>query len=207
MISLSDFPTELLMEIIKYFPAWYDSGVDARIHGVRSLSFGHYALRALSQTCKTLRRIFIPILWAHVNACRRGVERRMRNIRKMPHVMPYIQSLSVRLQECTMENWQPIAQFLLVLQLLPNLRSLTILSLPSDMIPVLMKSCENMVFPSVVWLALPGNMASILHFFPNVRTLTGINSPSNLLVAAKDSCESIHTFNDLWFRGGARKSV
>ncbi|KAJ7139118.1 hypothetical protein C8R44DRAFT_938713 [Mycena epipterygia] len=201
MIFLLDFPTELLMEIVKYFPAWY-SAADARIQGVHSVSFGHYVLRAFSQTCRRLRRILLPLLWARVNACWRGpwIENRMINIRKIPHLMPYIRSLSITLRN-TMENYQLIEQFLRALQLLPDLRSLTILDLPKTMACILTTSCKDMVFPSVASLALPEKLAPILRCFPNVRTLTAVESSHDslykLLMAAKDCCEHIHTLNDL----------
>jgi hypothetical protein len=104
MHSLPDLPTELLMEIIKYYPELY-LDIDAAIRGVSSEQFdGNDVLRALSQTSHVLRGIFLPLLWARVHACftarnrpkrkirtrAKMLERRMIGIRKTPYVVPHI---------------------------------------------------------------------------------------------------------------------
>lgn len=67
---------------------------------------GDDALRALSQTCRTFRDIFLPVLWARVHVTfnlrtrsngrtrAKMLERRMKGILKRPSVVPYIQSVS-----------------------------------------------------------------------------------------------------------------
>lgn len=71
--SPDPIPTELLMEIIKYYPLYYPElylDIDAAIHGVPSEQFdGNDVLHALSQTSRVLRGIFLPLLWARVHAC------------------------------------------------------------------------------------------------------------------------------------------
>ncbi|KAJ7911092.1 hypothetical protein B0H13DRAFT_586761 [Mycena leptocephala] len=212
MPSLLDLPTELLMEIVKSYPPLYAYDADALAHGVKIKQFyGHNALRALSQTCCTLRTIFLPALWVRVHAgplwvlSREGshkiLERRMRGIQRTPYVVPYIRSLSVSLKECNMDNWQPIAQFIRVLRLLPNLRTLTILGLRHDMVSILAASCEGSLFPSVVTLALPDDLSSILHCFPNVQALTHVQHGSSYyggleLIGAASHCNQLHTFNN-----------
>ncbi|KAJ7697012.1 hypothetical protein B0H17DRAFT_1130659 [Mycena rosella] len=168
MLSLPDLPTELLIEIVKYYPKLL-VGIEASLQGVPSHQFsGNTTLRALSQTCRTLRSIFLPVLWERVHA-------------------GFYPSLTVTMEECHMENWQPMAQFLRVLQLLPNLRSLTILN-AQMMAPVLVNAFRDEVFPSVLSVC-----------FPNVRTLTGQDSYiyMGLLEVAKDCRENIHTVNNL----------
>ncbi|KAJ6577759.1 hypothetical protein B0H19DRAFT_1062339 [Mycena capillaripes] len=96
---------------------------------------------------------------------------------------------------CTMENWQPIAQLLRALQILPNLQTLSIRGFPSNMIGILRTSCEGMVFPSIVILALPAELSSILDCFPNVHTLTPLSNASWLLQMTVQRCDHIHTVN------------
>lgn len=109
-------------------------------------------------------------------------------------------SLSITLEECTADNWQPIALFVRVLQLLPNLRNLTILPPPADMIPVLRESIHDKVFPSIMSLVLHDQLACILCCFPNIQTLAYQDSYhlSELLNAAKDCCKHIATINNFW---------
>ncbi|KAJ7493684.1 hypothetical protein FB451DRAFT_1551087 [Mycena latifolia] len=215
MPSLPDLPTELLVQIIKHYPELY-LDIDASIHGVPSDRFsGNDTLRELSQTCRILRGIFLPILWERVHACftkrnspkrktpqrPKMLERRMIGIQKTAYVLPYIHSLSVTLQECSMSNWQPMAQFIRVLQLLPNLRNLTIIRPPFDMVSIFVASMEGKVIPSVVSLVLPdARLAPILHCFPNVQILTCQNSYhcGGLLEGTKDSCKQIHTINNFY---------
>ncbi|KAF7343968.1 hypothetical protein MVEN_01686000 [Mycena venus] len=197
MPSLPDLPTELLMEIVKYYPELY-LDIDAIIHGMASEQFaGDDALRALSQTCRTLRGIFLPVLWARVYACftsrnrpkkrvkRRAkmLERRMIGIQKTPYVMPHIRSLSVTLAECSMNNWQPMAEFVRVLGVLPKLWHLTIGKVFNEMVPVLSTACQGKIIPC----------------FPNIQTLTfhpGLGCIP-FLRALKGSVEHVHTLNNL----------
>ncbi|KAF7343973.1 hypothetical protein MVEN_01686500 [Mycena venus] len=194
MPSLPDLPTELLMEIAKYYPELY-LDIDAIIHGMASEQFaGDDALRALSQTCRTLRGIFLP---RTVGA--RMLERRMIGIQKTPYVMPHIRSLSVTLAECSMNNWQPMAEFVRVLGVLPKLQHLTISRIFNEMVPVLTTACQGKVFPSILSLTVDNeNLAQIIPCFPNTQTLTVHGSSCiPFLRALKGSCEYVHTLNNL----------
>ncbi|KAJ7833271.1 hypothetical protein B0H13DRAFT_2111239 [Mycena leptocephala] len=201
MPSLPGLPTELLMEIVKYYPKLY-LDIDAAIHGVPSEQFdGNDVLRALSQTSHVLRGIFLPLLWARVHACftaqnrpkrkiktrAKMLERRMIGIRKTLYVVPHIRSLSVTLSECNMGDWQPMAEFIQVLDLLPNLQDLTLVHLLSEMIPVLEVS-----------LALNDRLAPIMPCFPNVQALTYHWSAGvDILLAIRGYCHQIHTINNI----------
>ncbi|KAJ7630124.1 hypothetical protein DFH06DRAFT_1005363 [Mycena polygramma] len=223
MPSLLDLPTELLTEVVKDYPQLYTYDVDALVFGVRSRQFASSkALRALSQTCRRLRDISLPILWACIYAGPLGIEnfwpnnkggrtleRRMKGILKTAYVAPYINSLSVNLDECDMNNAQPISRFIRVLRLLPNLRTLTIIGVPGPMNSILIASCEGHSFPSIITLAITDELATILPCFPNLQTLT--NAPGNhmyfgngerLIQAAAACSAQIHTINMISSRKG-----
>ncbi|KAJ7653648.1 hypothetical protein DFH06DRAFT_1474783 [Mycena polygramma] len=189
MPSLLDLPTELLMEIVMYQPE-LDVDVDAYIYPGRPAADRFQGnendpLRALSQTCRTLHRVSLPVLWARVHACfassnpfewrirtrPKVLERRMIGIQKTPYVVPYIRWLTVTLLECNMSNWKPMTEFIRVLGLLPNPQDLTILQVSSEMVPVLESSCHGKVFPSVLKLTLSDRFKTIMHCFPNVGDL------------------------------------
>ncbi|KAJ6485304.1 hypothetical protein C8R47DRAFT_536048 [Mycena vitilis] len=214
MPSLPDLPTELLMEIVSYYPELY-LFFDACTYGVPHEQFsGKDSLRALSQTSRVLRDIFLPALWSRAHACftsrnrpkrkiktrAKMLERRMRGIRNTTYIVPYIHSLCITLEECNMYNWQPMAEFIRVLDLLPNLRELTILQLSAEMVPVFQTSCDGKIFPSVLRLALSdGGLAPLLRYFPNVQTLTCYWYTCGAIVAAaKEYCRHVHTVNNMW---------
>ncbi|KAJ7434784.1 hypothetical protein B0H11DRAFT_699620 [Mycena galericulata] len=213
MLSLPDLPTELLLEIVKYYPEQLSS-LDASVHGTHSDQFdGNDTLRALSQTCRTLRDVFLPVLWAHVHAYftvrnlpkrkiktrAKMLEHRMRGIQRTSHVIPYIHSLSITLEECNHDNWQPLSQFIRVLDLLPNLQSLTILRIPTEMIAVCQTSFREKLYPSITALALPDELAGILHCFPNVQELTRGSDgyTDKLFNASKDIYKHVRTVNNV----------
>ncbi|KAJ6492865.1 hypothetical protein C8R47DRAFT_1120096 [Mycena vitilis] len=219
MPSLLHLPNELLAEILKHYPPQYAHDVDALVQGARSRQFsGDNAtvLRALSQTCRRLRIMSLPALWACIYAgspCIPGssyesggklLERRMRGIRKTTYVVPYIQYLCVNLDECSMEYCTPpISQFIRVLRLLSNLRALTIFGVPEPMRSILSTSCWDFSFPSIVTLAIPDDLAPILHCFPNLQTLTNVRDKlmhfgdGRALIRAAACCAHLHTINNL----------
>ncbi|KAJ6485319.1 hypothetical protein C8R47DRAFT_1129782 [Mycena vitilis] len=214
MPSLPDLPTELLMEIVKYYPE-LNLDVDACIHPGRPVGEqfqGNDSLRALSQTCRALRDIFVPVLWARVHACftsrnrpkrrirtrAKMLERRMIGIQKTPYVAPCIRWMAVTMLECNMSNWQPIAEFIRVLDLLPNLKDLTILQASTEMIPVLETSFYGKVFPSVSKLTLTDRFTSIMRCFPNVQVLAYFHhNVIEVFDVIKEHCKSIHTIRNI----------
>ncbi|KAJ6454106.1 hypothetical protein C8R45DRAFT_1038102 [Mycena sanguinolenta] len=228
MPSLSDLPTEILMEIVSYYlqlihgvptgdrfmrdnPLQADSSSFRALGGVDESFVGNETLRSLSQTSRRMRVIFLPVLWTRFHACftqynlpkrkiktrPKMLERRMKGIQKTPYILRYIRSLTVTLAQCSMDNWQPMAEFIRVLDLLSNLKDLTILRVATDMVAVLSTSCRGKVFASVSRLALDNNLAPIMPCFPNIQTLTFIwPACIDVLHAVKDSCQSIHTINN-----------
>ncbi|KAJ6506601.1 hypothetical protein C8R45DRAFT_1208661 [Mycena sanguinolenta] len=247
MPSLPDLPPELLIEIVGHYSPLITGvltndrfsgnnalhhgryglveGLASELDGRKELFAGNNALRALSQTCRHFRGIFLPVLWARAHACftpwnrsqkkwnwlqkktrTRGdhkmLMRRMIGMQKTPYIHPYIRSLTVTLAECVLgnkQNKQPIAEFVRVLDLLSNLKDLTILSAPSNMVPVLSTACQGKVFPSVERLGLEDGLAPIIPCFPNLHTVTfiwGWPGPLELLVAIKAHCPHIHTVNN-----------
>ncbi|KAJ7613693.1 hypothetical protein DFH06DRAFT_137430 [Mycena polygramma] len=128
----------------------------------------------------------------------------MRGIRKTTYVVPYIQALCVNLDECSMEYCTPpISQFIRVLRLLSNLRTLTIFGVPEPMRSILSTSCRDFSFPSIVTLAIPDDLAPILHCFPNLQTLTNVRDnrmhfgDGRALIRAAACCTQLHTINNL----------
>ncbi|KAJ7724807.1 hypothetical protein B0H16DRAFT_1595779 [Mycena metata] len=126
----------------------------------------------------------------------------MKYIQKNPHVRPYIQSLSVDLREATMNNCQPIIQFIRTLRVLPTLRSLTILGVHSRMADIFTTSLEDFSFPSVSRLTLDDYLAPIIPCFPNIQILSntyGSGSGGWLLRTAGPCCKQLYEIHDINF--------
>ncbi|KAF8172244.1 hypothetical protein K438DRAFT_2023856 [Mycena galopus ATCC 62051] len=234
MASLLDLPTELLMEIIKCYPQLYHFPevpthryilekkhlrTLCELHGwwFREQFVGNDVLRALTQTCRLLRNIFLHMLWARLDAfftqrtinMKGGIlERRMIGIQQTPYVVPHIQSLIVTMAECTMDHRQPMAEFIRVLEILPNLQELTIVQVRPEMVSVMRDSFRGKVFPSVLSLAPDNRLGSIMPCFPNVQTMYIVDSPSaGILRATKGSCYHIHTVRHFRLSPGAIQAL
>ncbi|KAK7050595.1 hypothetical protein R3P38DRAFT_2866027 [Favolaschia claudopus] len=215
MASLPDLPNELLLELATYHSLLY-IGIDAVIHGeLREKYGGDLVIRSLSQTCRRLRHVFLPILFSRVHALLTWrnlplmlsrpilgfhtniLEDRMIGIRDTPYVVPLIRSLSVTLEECRY-RWQPIAEFIQVLGLLPDLENLTIIDPHLEAIPFLISACEGRTFPSVLTLAIDNVLGPIIPCFPNVRVLTSAGGGHNcLLESLRGKCEQISTIKNM----------
>ena len=102
--GIVDLPSELLLEIVSHFPNI--STVDI-LDNRRTLSVDYRvrfaSLRALSQTCKGLRAVCLPLAWERLEACTTtGVpvqffkevgttlERKCNGLMKSEHLLPYV---------------------------------------------------------------------------------------------------------------------
>ncbi|KAJ7622334.1 hypothetical protein FB45DRAFT_1091204 [Roridomyces roridus] len=223
MPSFSSLPPELLTEITKYHPELLID-VDARIQGLPPNEFaGIDTLRALSHTCRSLRQVTLPELWKRVHTItdarkpeRSGwqrddrwfrphskmLRRRMIGIEKTPYVAPSVRSLTISLIGCNMYTWEPVAHFVRVLGLLPNLRSLTVLNVLTDIVDLLDSTFKGRTFPTIETLAIPPIMAALLPYFPNVHTLIpcgNLNATVKeiLLSKSREVYEHVHTIHNL----------
>ncbi|KAJ7063990.1 hypothetical protein C8F01DRAFT_1130048 [Mycena amicta] len=188
MPSLLDLPTELLHELPQYYPDLY-SNLQAHIMGlVQPHQYERVdALRALSQTSVRLRAVFLPMLWSHARAYftprnprrkprtrEKMVENRMAALKRATYLHPHVRSLTVTMEECTVDNWHGMVEFIRVLGVLPNLMNLGIGGLGAYSISLLSTSLAGQSFPTVTALSAYLTPSSIptLRSFPNLHTLT-----------------------------------
>ncbi|KAF7290025.1 hypothetical protein HMN09_01307500 [Mycena chlorophos] len=194
MASILDLPNELYLEITQSFPSavsFAEPGVVHDKHDYRADT-----LRALSQTCVALRKVFLPMLWrsfgAYFNSRNRRrkprtrekmLERRMMGLRKATHLHAYVRKLAVTVEECNEDNWQGMAEFLSVLNLLPNLDSLVILSLVHYPAILMQSTLFGKKFPNITSLTIAMNAApTILAFFPHLEELSAIGGCNPYIV-------------------------
>ncbi|KAJ7102839.1 hypothetical protein C8R44DRAFT_746809 [Mycena epipterygia] len=142
-------------------------------------------LRALSQTCRAFRAVFLPLLWEHVEACFESKDgaawhARVANVlldrckgllkRENRNIARHVRVISVSL------SWHRIAVvmplFAQCLQSLPNLDTLHVLYLKSKWEKTVTAVFEDIELPGVRTIILPSYTHAILAACPNVRDVS-----------------------------------
>ncbi|KAJ7268183.1 hypothetical protein B0H12DRAFT_1229811 [Mycena haematopus] len=186
--TLTDLPTEILVEIISYYQSSFtflSPLVECQHIAINRERC--QILRALSQTCFVLRRICLPLLWERLevsNPTFQPIETESELVRT---IFPCIKSVHV-----SMERWVPSDEttFLFVefLRALPNLTGLQIYHrLLWKTWSFLPDAFAGVYLPTVTSLSVPSSLNGILCAFPNVKTLSGptLFPQNKLLLAAK----------------------
>ncbi|KAJ7472138.1 hypothetical protein FB451DRAFT_1559282 [Mycena latifolia] len=151
-------------------------------------------LRALSQTCRALRAVFLPLLWERVEACFQPKNdaawharvanvllARCRGLLKPENkaIARHVRVVSVSL------SWHRIAVvmplFAQCLEALPNLDTLHILHLKSKSERTVTPAFEGVELPRVRTVILPSYAHAILAACPNVRDVSCNEDNSNIL--------------------------
>ncbi|KAJ6592440.1 hypothetical protein B0H19DRAFT_1087836 [Mycena capillaripes] len=201
-------PPELLLEISSWLlnrPSSLIAEREERIAEIR-------AYRALSQTCRLFRGVFLPHLWSHLDAIFSEAkdlyseplelewERRMRQITQAQYLLDHVKTISLSLHGPAFKTPERSDLFVTLLCACPNLDALKIMSLRIDrpasnilgMFDHLYTAFRPHSLPSVRMVILPDILSPILSSFPRVRSLTcGEDSPTagfRLMQAAKNHC-------------------
>lgn len=102
--SLIILPSELLLEVVSYFPDIdIDIIQDCRQTLPASFRERFNALRALSQTCRELRSVVLPLAWERLEACTtaghptqffkecgKTLERKCKGLLESDHLLPHV---------------------------------------------------------------------------------------------------------------------
>ncbi|KAJ7748779.1 hypothetical protein DFH07DRAFT_560834 [Mycena maculata] len=142
-------------------------------------------LRALSQTCRSFRSIFLPLLWEHVEGCFESKDgtawhARVANVllerckglmqRENQSLARHVRVVSVSL------SWHRVAEviplFAQCLEALPNLDTLHILYLKSKWEKTVTAAFEDVELPNVRTVILPSYAHAILAACPHVRDVS-----------------------------------
>ncbi|KAJ6452891.1 hypothetical protein C8R47DRAFT_1204257 [Mycena vitilis] len=140
-------------------------------------------LRALSQTCRALRGIFLPLFWEHLEAClipkttatwgarvAKVLLDRCKGLMKSESLRSYVRIVSVSFSSYHIDEVVPL--FAKCLLSLPNLDTLHILHLQSKFEEIVTAGFKNIELPSTRAIILPSYAHSILAACPNVRDVS-----------------------------------
>ncbi|KAJ7664589.1 hypothetical protein DFH06DRAFT_325585 [Mycena polygramma] len=190
---LASLPPELLDEIVSHYPASFSFlSPLARQEHVPQRLVRQQALRSLSQSCVHLRRVFLPLLWEHLEISARNPSFEYKYVgaeSELAELFCYIKSIHISLQHWT--DKESIFLFVQFLRTLPTLTGLQIYhAVPWAIAPVVNYAFSTGAhFPLVTELSLPEAFDGVFPAFPNLRTLAGaaltLGPKSRILDAAQ----------------------
>lgn len=103
--GLITLPSEILLEIASYFPELSTAEILDDLHALPTDSRQRFAaLRSLSQTCKDLRAVVLPLAWERLEACTADaftekpakqqvgstLKRKCKGLLQSSHLIPYV---------------------------------------------------------------------------------------------------------------------
>jgi len=189
--SLTDLPTELLVEIISYHAYTFNflcplvSQEDSARRGLR-----REILRSLSQSCSALRSVTLPFLWERFDVSNSIFRPTHPQSEVAKHVFPYIKYVHVSMPSWSISS--PLGTETLPLMVeflcaLPSLAGLQIYSPHSSIFSIVSSAFAGVSLPTVSALFLPEELHTIFPAFPNVRTLAfpSFGLDSDAIAAAK----------------------
>ncbi|KAJ7877329.1 hypothetical protein B0H13DRAFT_1893260 [Mycena leptocephala] len=172
MTPLLTLPTELLLELASPYPFpftnlspcmrpqdWAEERLERR-----------QFLRPLSQTCSTLRAVFLPLLWRHFEACNAHlhIKYKRAGISEQTGIFTHMRFVHISL---TPPSPYVLARLFDFLQNLPNLECLQLYSVDYSLLQSLAGAFNDYPLATVTTLCIPGG-TTLFPAFPNVQSLT-----------------------------------
>ncbi|KAF7347004.1 hypothetical protein MVEN_01453500 [Mycena venus] len=169
--SLTDLPTELLVQIIVLHRSSFDI-LSPVLEDIAQRQVQHEVLHALSQSCSRLRAVCLPFLWERFDLSMVKFQTRLADYKTalVPTIFSYIESVHVSMRGCRTQL-QTMFNLVDFLRTLPNLAVLRISWPNFRMIQDLCSAFSEACLPSVTSLYVPVLLHGIFPAFPNITTL------------------------------------
>ncbi|KIM73045.1 hypothetical protein PILCRDRAFT_93223 [Piloderma croceum F 1598] len=212
--TFTDLPSELLLDIVSRIPTM--SIVDDLFSNPGYLPLAYRersaSLRALSQTCKTLRKLCLPLAWETLEACTttgsrnmffkevgESLERKCNGLMQSEYLFPYVRIVTVSLTRYKTSTILPA--FASCLAVLPNLHTIQVVHANTQMTTAIKTAFEGHTLPSVRTVAVPSCAHEILRRCPGVEHVTcnkHVDDESRLIGAlASAKCGNLKTLRGI----------
>ncbi|KDQ60174.1 hypothetical protein JAAARDRAFT_125597 [Jaapia argillacea MUCL 33604] len=203
----SGFPSlapELFLEILSYFETISNDYILANPEYLPSECRERTdALRALSQTCRSLRSQFLGIAWETFAVCicpdgkswwkvlGDSMEKQCKGLVKSPHLLPLVRIVTVTLTRYSTGRILPA--LVSCLESLPNLHTLQVVHAHAQMTSALGKAFENVSLPTIRTVILPSCAHNIIKCCPEVRDVTCNEDDGSKLIGSlvKGGCNKV----------------
>ncbi|KAJ6465400.1 hypothetical protein C8R45DRAFT_1023036 [Mycena sanguinolenta] len=203
-------PAEILLEISAYF---HNPSLSYKRcftpHSGNALFGRLEVLRALSQTCRYFRRVFLSLVWEYTDlvgrdrATAKALTKWMTGILKTPSVWRWIRTIVVSLVSTPQDNWTLPTVIVRVLAATSHLTCLHVIAISESHASALAEVLQTQSFPSVQILAIPCSLARSLSSFPNIHSLSCTDNLVSdyhsiaLLKASSKHCHSLEALMNL----------
>ncbi|KAJ7456015.1 hypothetical protein B0H11DRAFT_2066568 [Mycena galericulata] len=172
--SLTDLPTELLVEIGSYHPHPFTflSPLVRHEQGAQERHDHQRTARSLSQTCSVLRGIFLPMAWETFEVSTvASLQEHHINSTLVSRLFPYVKTVRISMKKWSINDMESVFLFVRFLCALPNAAGLHIYDVAWGVVPVLSYAFADVSLPTITALSVPDTLDQIFPAFPNVTTL------------------------------------
>ncbi|KAL4246280.1 hypothetical protein ABKN59_009772 [Abortiporus biennis] len=209
----AQIPNELLDLILSEYPRVKESQVTTVLQCTTfPLAFAIYTevLRALSQTCRSLRIKCLSRLWERVEICyvkwedrdrfgevtSRNLDRISKGLSQTPEIGGLVRSFAV-----TLTRWSTkkvLSAFVKCLTMLPNLHTLQVLYAHPTMAKSVQTAFRHNELPQIRTVILPNYVHSILRSCTGVETITcNEEDGGRFLAEIRNSCPHVRSLRNI----------
>ncbi|THH13226.1 hypothetical protein EW146_g6967 [Bondarzewia mesenterica] len=223
---VSKVPLDVWLEILVHYPTMTRDAVKGQdlINPVFERPFRERfdVLRALSQTCKDLRILLLPLAWSRLEVCTvratcdqsfykqvgEALKRKSEGLlKRSPHLLPLVQTVTVSLTRYAANRILP--PFAQLLDALPNLNTIEVVHAHSAMTTALKTAFEGHTYPGVRTIILPTCAHEILKCCPGVEIVICTEGGGSQIISAivKFKQSNLTVLEGIWWDEARTKRI